>query len=88
MTIRRRLTLYYSATILGIVTVALILMALALWSAVGDGVQATGEETGEEGKPILPEIDPEMERLLAEEEEIERRTREHHETPHMRKETD
>ena len=56
--------------------------------AEGEGVQATGDETGEEGKPILPEIDPEMERLLAEEEEIERRTREHHETPHMRKETD
>ena len=27
---------------------------------------------------------PELERLLAEEEEIERRTREHHETPHFR----
>ncbi len=56
--------------------------------AAGEGVEATGDENGEEGKPILPEIDPEMERLLAEEEEIERRTREHHETPHMRKETD
>ena len=30
------------------------------------------------------EADPELERLLAEEEEIERRTREHHETPHFR----
>ena len=32
-------------------------------------------------KPIVHEADPELERLLAEEEEIERRTREHHETP-------
>ena len=35
-------------------------------------------------KPLLGEADPELERLLAEEEEIERRTREHHETPHFR----
>ena len=41
-----------------------------------------------EAKPILPEVDPDIERLLAEEEEIERRTREHHEAPHFRKETD
>lgn len=34
--------------------------------------------------PLIPEADPERERLLAEEEEIERRTREHHETPHFR----
>ncbi len=34
--------------------------------------------------PLIPEVDPERERLLAEEEEIERRTREHHETPHFR----
>ena len=33
---------------------------------------------------IVHEADPELERLLAEEEEIERRTREHHETPHFR----
>jgi small subunit ribosomal protein S3 len=41
---------------------------------------------GEElpAKPLLGEADPELERLLAEEEEIERRTREHHETPHFR----
>jgi small subunit ribosomal protein S3 len=50
--------------------------------------EATPADTTEEAKPIINEIDPEMERLLAEEEEIERRTREHHETPHMRKETD
>ena len=46
-------------------------------------------EVGEGGedlpaKPLLGEADPELERLLAEEEEIERRTREHHETPHFR----
>ena len=29
-------------------------------------------------------VEPELERLLAEEEEIERSTREHHETPHFR----
>ena len=34
--------------------------------------------------PLLKEADPEFERLLAEEEEIERSTREHHETPHFR----
>jgi small subunit ribosomal protein S3 len=34
--------------------------------------------------PLIPEADPESARLLAEEEEIERRTREHHETPHFR----
>ena len=50
-----------------------------------DGADAP--EAGE-AKPILPEVDPDIERLLAEEEEIERRTREHHEAPHFRKETD
>ena len=35
-------------------------------------------------EPIIPEVDPELERLIAEEEEIERRTREHHEAPHFR----
>ena len=51
---------------------------------------APGEDTPEvaEAKPIIPEVDPDIERLLAEEEEIERRTREHHEAPHFRKETD
>ena len=34
--------------------------------------------------PLVKEADPELERLLAEEEEIERSTREHHETPHFR----
>jgi small subunit ribosomal protein S3 len=37
-----------------------------------------------ESKPLIKEVDPDIERLLAEEEEIERRTREHHEAPHFR----
>jgi small subunit ribosomal protein S3 len=50
-----------------------------------EGTTDTGEG-GEDlpAKPLLGEADPELERLLAEEEEIERRTREHHETPHFR----
>ena len=39
------------------------------------------EAVAEEADAALKEADPELERLLAEEEEIERRTREHHETP-------
>ena len=31
----------------------------------------------------MNEADPELERLLAEEEEIERRIQQHHETPHF-----
>jgi small subunit ribosomal protein S3 len=44
------------------------------------------EEPGapEDMAPVIREADPELERLLAEEEEIERRTRQHHETPHFR----
>ena len=42
------------------------------------------EAEGEEHVPVVREADPELERLLAEEEEIERRTRQHHETPHFR----
>ena len=38
----------------------------------------------EEVVPVIKEADPELERLLAEEEEIERRTRQPHETPHFR----
>ena len=37
-----------------------------------------------EATPLIKEADPELEKLLAEEEEIERRTRESHETPHFR----
>ena len=40
-------------------------------------------------EPVAPPADDALEKLLAEEEEIERRTREeHHETPHFRKEVD
>ncbi len=57
-----------------------------------EGAPATTPTAGRDGdrrathraKPLLGEADPELERLLAEEEEIERRTREHHETPHFR----
>jgi small subunit ribosomal protein S3 len=45
---------------------------------------ADEEVEAEEAAPLLKEADPELERLLAEEEEIERSTREHHETPHFR----
>ena len=37
-----------------------------------------------EAEPLVKEADPEFEKLLAEEEEIERSTREHNETPHFR----
>lgn len=42
------------------------------------------EEPEEELKPLLGEADPEFEKLLSEEEEIERSTRSHHETPYFR----
>ncbi len=43
---------------------------------------APDEEPAEEAKPLVKEADPALEALLAEEEEIERRTsREHHEAP-------
>jgi small subunit ribosomal protein S3 len=44
----------------------------------------TPETPAETAAPLLKEADPDLERLLAEEEEIERRTRESHETPHFR----
>jgi small subunit ribosomal protein S3 len=37
-----------------------------------------------EATPLIKEADPELERLLAEEEDIERRIHESHETPHFR----
>ena len=49
---------------------------------VAEAPEATEGE--EEVKPLVPEADPEFERLLAEEEAIEASTREHHETPHFR----
>jgi small subunit ribosomal protein S3 len=42
------------------------------------------EIAAEEATPLVKEADPELERLLAEEEEIERSTRESEETPHFR----
>jgi small subunit ribosomal protein S3 len=45
---------------------------------------ATEEVEAEEPAPLIKEADPDFERLLAEEEEIERSVREHHETPHFR----
>ena len=47
-----------------------------------EAAEAEAAETAPE--PLIKEADPEFERLLAEEEEIERTTREHHETPHFR----
>ena len=43
-------------------------------------MKATTSST-EEATPLVKEADPELEKLLAEEEEIERRTRQHHEAP-------
>jgi small subunit ribosomal protein S3 len=61
---------------------------------IAPGVSVEGEPAPEEGAapppeaPIVVEVDPDLERLLAEEEEIERRTREHHEAPHFRKDAE
>jgi small subunit ribosomal protein S3 len=54
-----------------------------------EGEEAAATPPAEEGAapdtgPVVKEADPELERLLAEEEEIERRTRQHHDTPHFR----
>jgi small subunit ribosomal protein S3 len=48
------------------------------------------ETEGEEApaKPLLGEADPELERLLQEEEDINRRIRQQHETPHFRGDQD
>jgi small subunit ribosomal protein S3 len=43
-----------------------------------------GQPGTEQPAPLVKEADPELERLLAEEEEIERSTRETSETPHFR----
>src|SRR3954469_9494593 len=48
-----------------------------------EGAPVTDDEITEDVAPLVKEADPELERLLAEEEEIERSTREHHETPHF-----
>jgi small subunit ribosomal protein S3 len=47
--------------------------------------EGTPEEApAAENEPLIKEADPELERLLAEEEEIERRVHDHSETPHFR----
>jgi len=56
---------------------------------VPEGAVTTAEEG--EGAPspaLIKEVDPELERLIAEEEEMERRLRGGHEAPHFRKEVD
>jgi small subunit ribosomal protein S3 len=54
-------------------------------ATAGAGLAGAGGDPGE-AEPIIKEADPELERLLAEEEEIERLTKasEHHEAPHFR----
>ena len=49
-----------------------------------DGAIVPEGAEGRETEPLIKEADPELERLLAEEEEIERQTKERHETPHFR----
>jgi small subunit ribosomal protein S3 len=49
-----------------------------------DEAEAEGPAEGAEVEPLIKEADPELERLLAEEEEIERQTKERHEAPHFR----
>ncbi|MFP5321770.1 MAG: 30S ribosomal protein S3 [Acidimicrobiia bacterium] len=58
---------------------------------VSSAARRRAEEAGEQGEgeqgdvePLIKEADPELERLLAEEEEIERQTKERHEAPHFR----
>ncbi len=51
--------------------------------AAVDG-EATAPLDGDEAAPLVKEADPELERLLAEEEEIEKSVREHHEPQHFR----
>ena len=51
-------------------------------------VATPGDDVVETTAPVVKEADPELERLLAEEEEIERRTRQHHEAPHFRGDED
>ena len=54
------------------------------------GIEQVASDDGPEAPPtsVVKEADPELERLLAEEEEIERRTRQHHEAPHFRGDED
>ena len=47
-------------------------------------VDPASVDTDTEAKPLVQEADPEIEKLLEEEEAIERSVRDHHETPHFR----
>ena len=49
--------------------------------AASAGEIDAGTDAPLEAEPLVKEADPELERLLAEEEEIERRVHDHHETP-------
>jgi small subunit ribosomal protein S3 len=53
-------------------------------AAVEPAPDAVQEPVETAAAPLVKEADPDLERLLAEEEEIERRTRQSHETPHFR----
>src|SRR5699024_5447649 len=46
--------------------------------------EAKPTESSDEPAPLVQEADPEIEKLLEEEEAIERSVRDHHETPHFR----
>ena len=52
--------------------------------AEGEAPATEGDAPADAVEPLIKEADPELERLLAEEEEIERQTKERHETPHFR----
>jgi small subunit ribosomal protein S3 len=58
--------------------------------AAETATEATVPDGDEEtpAKPLLGEADPELERLLQEEEDINRRIRQQHETPHFRGDED
>ena len=58
--------------------------AAARRKPVAEPVETAAEDVDAEVTPLIKEADPEFEKLLAEEEEIERSTRDHHETPHFR----
>ena len=58
--------------------------AAARRKPAADAVEVVAEDVEVEVTPLIKEADPEFEKLLAEEEEIERSTRDHHETPHFR----
>jgi len=58
-------------------------------SEIIEGVPAEVDGSADIGDIVAPPAVPDqLERILTEDEEIERRTREHHETPHFRKEVD